>query len=112
LSIPQYVDDVSISTCLGAAVITDVYHRYVVTGRWTYHGRSSDGCRLHDNICRALGGANPVSFIACVLAAVLPGSAYCVGARDENWSYAYTLDGRSADPIATYVDAQPCGPGF
>jgi hypothetical protein len=108
LSTPQYVDDnFPISYCLGSAVITDIYHRYSVTGRWTYHGRSSDGCRLHDNICRAFGD-NPLGFIGCVLAVVVPGSSYCSGARDENWSYTYVLDGHSPDPIATYVSAQPC----
>lgn len=105
----RYVDDnFQISTCAGAAVITDVYRHYAITGRWTYHGRSSDGCRLHDNICRSLGN-NAAGFLGCFLAAVVPGSSYCVGARDQNWSYTYTLDGRSAQPVATYVDAQPCG---
>jgi len=112
LSLPQYVDDnYAISTCLGPAVITDVYRHYVVTGRWTYHGRSSDGCRLHDNICRALGNS-PVGFFGCFIAAVLPGSAYCAGARDENWSYTYVLNGHSADPVETFFSAQPCDSGF
>jgi hypothetical protein len=112
LSVPQYVDDnFPISTCFDVVVVTNVYRHYAVTGRWTYHGRSSDGCRLHDNICRALG-SGVAGFLGCFLAAVVPGSAYCSGARDENWSYTYVLDGRSVDPIATYVDSQPCGPGF
>ena len=112
LSAPQYVDDdFPISTCLGPVVVTDVYRHYVASGRWTYHGRSSDGCRAHDKICRALGD-NLLGFLGCFFGAVIPGSAYCSGARDENWSYTYVLNGRSADPIGTYVMAQQCDSGF
>ena len=108
LNQPQYVDDnYQVPSCAGGTVIVDVYLRYAISGRWTYHGRSSDGCRLHDNICRALGN-NPAGFLGCFLAAVLPGSAYCSGARDENWSYTYVLDGHSQQPVRTIISTQPC----
>src|SRR3954469_11692454 len=43
------------------------YQRYTATGRYVFHGFSSDGCRLHDSICRAAGG----NFIVCFFTAVL-----------------------------------------
>jgi hypothetical protein len=108
ISQPQYVDDdYPVPSCAGGTVITDLHRRYAISGRWTYHGRSSDGCRLHDNICRALGD-NPVGFLGCFLAAVVPGSAYCSGARDENWSYTYVLYGHSQQPVRTIISTQPC----
>ncbi len=108
ISQPQYVDDdYPVPSCAGGTVITDLYRRYAISGRWTYHGRSSDGCRLHDNICRALGD-NPVGFLGCFLATVVPGSAYCSGARDENWSYTYVLYGHSQQPVRTIISTQPC----
>jgi len=108
LNQPQYVDDnYQVPSCAGGTVIVDVYRRYAISGRWTYHGRSSDGCRLHDNICRALGD-NPAGFLGCFLAAVVPGSAYCSGARDENWSYTYVLNGHSQQPVRTIISTQPC----
>jgi len=108
ISQPQYVDDdYQVPSCAGGTVITDLYRRYAISGRWTYHGRSSDGCRLHDNICRALGD-NLAGFLGCFLAAVAPGSAYCSGARDENWSYSYVLYGHSQQPVRTIISTQPC----
>jgi hypothetical protein len=104
----QYVDDdYQVPSCAGGTVIVDIHRRYAISGRWTYHGRSSDGCRLHDNICRALGDS-PVGFLGCFLAAVAPGSAYCSGARDENWSYTYVLYGHSQQPVGTIISTQPC----
>jgi hypothetical protein len=104
----RYVDDdYQVPSCAGGTVIVDVYRRYAISGRWTYHGRSSDGCRLHDNICRMLGD-NALGFVGCFLAAIVPGSSYCSGARDENWSYTYELYGRSSQPVGTIISTQPC----
>ena len=100
-------DNYQMPSCSGGTVIVDVHRRYAITGRWTYHGRSSDGCRLHDNICRALGDS-AAGFLGCFLAVVVPGSASCSGARNENWSYTYVLYGHSQQPVRTIVSTQPC----
>lgn len=70
------------------------WQRYTAKARYIYHGYASDGCRLHDSICRASG-----SFIVCFASVVVPGSAYCSGASPAIWWYDYTAIGWGAQPV-------------
>ncbi|MGE0593412.1 MAG: carbohydrate-binding protein [Vicinamibacterales bacterium] len=103
----SYAGDDWLPVCSDAGGWWEVYPRYTAMARWTYHGQSSDGCRLHDGLCRsAVGTAGPLGwFVGCFLSSVLPGSAYCSGARSATWSYDYLAVAHASRPVA-YVDAE------
>jgi hypothetical protein len=80
------------------------WQRYTAKGRYIYHGYASDGCRLHDSICRSSG-----SFLVCFASIIVPGSAYCSGASPAIWWYDYTAIGWGAQPIDyTFRDPAEC----
>jgi hypothetical protein len=72
------------------------WQRYTAKGRYIFHGYATDGCRLHDSICRKSG-----SFLLCLASVAIPGSAYCSGASPAIWWYDYTAIGWGAQPINT-----------
>jgi hypothetical protein len=81
------------------------WQRYTAPARYIFRGYTTDGCRLHDSICRAAGG----NFLVCFLSAVVPGSAYCSGAARAIWYYDYTAIGWSTQPVEyTWRDASEC----
>jgi len=94
--------------CSGGVGWITWWQRYTAQARYIYHGFASDGCRLHDSICRGSG-----SFLVCFAALVLPGSAYCSGASPAIWWYDYTAIGWSAQPIdITWREADECPLGL
>jgi len=83
------------------------WQRYTAKGRYIFHGYATDGCRLHDSICRATN-----NFLVCFATMVVPGSAFCSGAAPAIWWYDYTAIGWSAQPInTTWRDPLECEVG-
>jgi hypothetical protein len=81
--------------CSGGVGWITWWQRYTATGRYIFRGVTSDGCRLHDSICRAAGG----NFVVCFFTAVFPGSSYCSGASPALWWYDYMAIGWGTEPI-------------
>src|SRR5262249_18732588 len=83
LTAPQFTGrSISEATCRpgGRQTITR-YDVFEAQARWSFRGRTSAGCNLHDTICRATND------VVCALAVPIPALAYCVDIVDKTWSY-------------------------